>query len=80
VKHETSSERILGNLRATSDWLRTAMHIAIHNNDVYDLLPMSSNAVYLFHVMIRTDNPLTVTAEVAFLDAISRSFPGQVTI
>ena len=44
------------------------MHVAIHNNDVCDRLPITSSAVCLFRVMIWTDNPLTVTAEVAFLE------------
>jgi len=39
-----------GKLKATSDWHRAAMHIAMHNNDVYDLLPISSSAACLYHV------------------------------
>ena len=73
MKHETSSERVPGKLKATSDWHRAAMHLAKHNNDVYDLVPMSSSAVCLYHVVISTDNLLAVTAEVVFLDGISRS-------
>jgi hypothetical protein len=38
------------------------MPIAIHNNDVYDVLPMSSN-VPLFHVVESTFIPLAVPAD-----------------
>jgi hypothetical protein len=45
------------------------MHIAIHNNDVRDLLPMSSS-VPLFHVVASSFIPLAVPADAEGLSLV----------